>query len=322
MKLIKKTVGPLTTCLLIILFIVVLGYIVRPVDTDYAYTQIETFHSLPENSLEVIIYGSSHAYRGINPMELYEKYGIGAYNYGYHWQHITTTKLFLQDSLMTQKPRIAIIECLRSSDPLKDVKMQPEIYYSRYIKNERAKINYLRQCFGNSIEEYVSFYVPLYAFHDNWNTLAVRSFVKMKKDSNAISYMGFAPSDKVDTSVEISDYYSFEQLPLSDLALEELDSIMELCRKNNIEVIFYTAPYQGEYNFGDAMEQYAEKNDCVYLDLFKLIDDVGIDDKTDFCDPGHLNTSGANKVADYIGRYIVDNYDITDMRTIDNNLWE
>ena len=46
------------------------------------FKAIKTFHELPENSIDVIAYGSSHTWKGLNTMKMYEDYGIGAYNYG------------------------------------------------------------------------------------------------------------------------------------------------------------------------------------------------------------------------------------------------
>jgi hypothetical protein len=70
------------------------------------------------------------------------------------------------------------------------------------------------------------------------------------------------------------------------------------------------------------MKQYAQDNGCVYFNLFEYIDETGIDGETDFSDTGHLNDSGAAKVADFLGEYIINNYDVTDMRTVEGNLWE
>ena len=41
------------------------------------------------------------------------------------------------------------------------------------------------------------------------------------------------------------------------------------------------------------------------LTLFEHMDDVGLNGDTDFMDIEHLNISGATKVADYLGEYIV-----------------
>ena len=101
----KQSLKKLLCCLLTIMLTICginkLGLLLRPTDTDAAYSQIETFHNLPEDSLEVIAYGSSHVYRGFDPKTLYNEYGIGSYNYGWNWQKINTTKLFILDSLRT-----------------------------------------------------------------------------------------------------------------------------------------------------------------------------------------------------------------------------
>lgn len=87
-----------------------LSVLVRPVNTDNAFNAIETFHQQPEQSIDVIGFGSSHMFREFVPMELYTQYGIGAYNYGCNWQRINTTALFIKDALKTQSPDLILIE--------------------------------------------------------------------------------------------------------------------------------------------------------------------------------------------------------------------
>ena len=48
-------------------------------------------------------------------------------------------------------------------------------------------------------------------------------------------------------------------------------------------------------------KKYAQENGCVYFNLFEYMDELGIDCETDFGDEGHLNNSGAVKVADFLG---------------------
>lgn len=288
-----------------------MGYLVRPTDTDGAYNQIETFHSLPENSLDVIVYGSSHAFRGNNTKEMYDKYGIKAYNYGWNWQKISTTKLFIQDSYLTQNPKVALIESFYASTVLKDTDITAEIYYCNYIHDKQAKKAYMKQCLGKnpSLERRLSYVMPLTIFHDNWISISKQSFEKLvsKPNSELVENRGFSASDQV-TPVEIPDYTTVQQTELSEDALKELTDIVNICNKNNTSVIFYTAPWQGEYAYRDAMKKLADENNCVYLDLFEHVSEIGLNEKTDFSDTGHLNTSGATKVADYLGKYLVDNY--------------
>ncbi len=100
-----------------------------------------------------------------------------------------------------------------------------------------------------------------------------------------------------------------------------MDYIVSLCKENDIEILFYIAPYQGEYQYGSAMKNYATDKGYKYLDLFEKVDEMGIDSSGDFSDEGHLNRTGAEKLAMYVGDFIIKNYELTDMRTVDNNLW-
>ena len=315
-----RIASTLIVCLLLWVCISGLGFIVRPTDTDGAYSQVETFHSLPKNSIEVMIYGSSHAYRGVSTMKMYDEYGIGAYNYGWHWQKANTTNLFLKDSLEKQTPRVVLIEACLLSSVLKNTNITAEIYYTRYLHNNSAKMDYLKQCFGTDIERYLSFFMPLCAFHDNWNTLTSTSFTSLSVNPGLRRSMGFSMSNAV-KEVEIPDYRRFVQKEYTRDAENEILDMIHTCHEKGIQVVFFTVPWEGEFAYGNAIRKLAKENDCAYLDLFESMEEIGIDGKTDFSDSGHLNTSGAEKVAVYLGKYIVENYDVTDMRTIENNLW-
>ena len=132
--------------------------------------------------------------------------------------------------------------------------------------------------------------------------------------------MGFAGSEEV-KEVEIPDWRTFEQKPLGQDSIQELKDIVATCRDKGIRVIFFTVPWEGEYNYGEAMKSFCAANGCGYLDFFELAEEIGLDGTADFADVGHLNTRGAEKVADYMGQYLIEHYDLTDMRTVENNLW-
>lgn len=318
---IEKLIMCFLTLALTVGIIYKLGIIVRPTDTDDALNTINTFHDMPENTFEVIGYGSSHIQRGLNVMEMYEKHGIGAYNYGCNWQHINTTELFFKDSLLTQSPKVVLIETFLVNDLLQNVNINGEIYYTKGIAEFEGKQKYLKQCFGNVKERYLSYYMPLCAFHDNWVNLQENNFLASADNTNFYATMGYVYTTNV-TPVTISDPSTFEQAELSEQAISVLDEIVNICKENNIEIIFYTAPWQGTYAYSDAIKAYARENGCVYFNLFEYLDYIGIDCETDFCDEAHLNDSGAIKVADFLGEYIINHYDVTDFRTVEGNIWE
>ena len=299
----KKFLCTVSCIVIIAVSVQYAGHLLRPAFTCDAFNAIDAFHSIPENSIDVIACGSSHVWKGLNVEEMSEKYGLSAYNYGCNWQFLNTTSLFFQDALRTQSPKVALIETYHVNKIHENVDLNGEIYYTKGISDFEGKREYLAQCFGNHLDRYLSYYIPLLAFHENWTNLNINSFeeytnVEMFRDS-----MGFLGSDAVSPTV-ISDPSAFEQKDLSEESVAVLDNIVRICRENDIALIFYTVPYEGEYNYSDAMKKYAAENGCDYINFFELMDETGLDGNTDFMDFEHLNTSGATKVADYLGNYI------------------
>ena len=323
---IKKITGCVVTIGLILLGINKLNVLLRPTDTDSTFPRIYAFDDLPENSIEVMIYGSSHAFTGIKAMDMYEQYGIGAYNYGTNWEHINTTKLFILDSFRSQTPKLAVIDAFRAPLVLEDIDMNGEIFYTTYMGPSEERTSFLKQCFGNDLERWLSYYMPLSAFHENWVNLDQSSFQPVDRISNTdsieevINNMGFKPSDKV-TAIDMPNT-NLKQRKINESALSELDDIVEICKEKGTQILFVTVPYERGFAYSDAMRAYAEKNGADYLNIFDYLDEIDIDPKTDFRDSGHLNTAGATKVTAFLSSYINQHYDLTDMREIEGNLWE
>lgn len=320
-------IGTIITSLLVIILAGMLGYIFRPTDTDSTYGRIKSFHELPPDKIDVIIYGSSHAANGVNTNEIYRKYGIGAYNYGTNWQSIDTVKLFVQDSLLTQSPKLAVIETFRAGRVQKDTDITGEIYFTRYLDNRTGKFQYLKRCFGYNTERWLSYYMPLCAFHDNWNSLTEQSFKKLDDIYSTTTLqevqnmLGYVPNDTT-VKIHLPNYSEMSQDDLSEEALSELDEIMTICKDNDIEVLFITIPYALTYCYNDSIEKYSAENGCKYLNMFDYMDEMHLDEETDFRDEGHLNTRGATKVADFLGAYIRDNYDLRDVRSDGDQFWD
>ena len=282
-----------------------LGIFLRPTDADSCFDAIEAFHNAPDNNFDVICYGSSHGWHGISTPKLNEDLGIRAYNYGCNWQQLNTEKLFLEDSLRTQHPKVAIIETYRVANVIESQPIDGEVYYTRAISNFSGKRNYLRQCLGNDAMINLSYYIPLVAFHENWMNISKDSFWRFKNPEPYDEKWGFSTGSPGEP-IHIPEDACSTQKPLPAKSVECLDDIVRICNENNIKIIFYTTPYADVYEYGDAMTKYATKHGCVYINFFDKMGEAGIDESTDFADWGHLDTAGAEKVAVYLEKYIIE----------------
>jgi len=297
------------------------GEIFKPIFIGDAYNAIHAFHSIPKNSVEVMIYGSSHAWKGIDAAHMYKEYGIAAYNYGCNWQHINTSALFFKDSLRTQSPKVILIEAFNINNVLMNTGLNGEILYTSQIDWFDGKAEYLRQCFGSSLKGYLGYFFPFVYFHENWSTLNQWNFMNPTDNYGFTNTMGYLGSTEVVFS-DLSDPETFEQQPLCNDAISILDEIVSICKERGIEIVFYTAPYEGTFHHADAVRTYAAENGCAYIDFFECLDEAGLSGETDFRDEGHLNDSGSQKIAAYLGRFLSENYSLTDMREQDDSFWK
>ena len=305
---VKRILGCILTIMLIAVLMSAAGHLLDPAWTEGGFDAVKAFHSQEKNSLDVIIYGSSHAWKGCDTRVMYDEYGLQAYNYGCNWQNINTTDLFLADSLRTQTPKVVCIETFFVNGVLKDTDMDGQIYYTRAIPPFKEKIEYLKGCFGNDPKRWVSYYMPLVMFHDNWNTINAENF-QFSEYQRFVETRGFNPGNSVNP-IEITDYRKFPQEELKEDSLEILDDIVARCREKNISIVFYVAPYGEPYRYIEAMSTYAEQNGCVFLNTFEYMDEIGIRADSDFQDVGHLNTEGSKKMARFLAEYIIENYDV------------
>ncbi len=289
-------------CILAVL-IWYLGILFRPVDADGCFVDITTFHSIPENTLDVICYGSSHGGSGISTPKINEDLGIRSYNYSCSWQQLNTEKLFLEDSLRTQSPKVVIIETYRVDDVIEAQPIDGEVYYSRAMSDFPGKREYLRQCLGNDPMINLSYYVPFVAFHENWMNIEKDSFWKSDEPRPYEDLWG-SSNDSSGGPIHIPEDACSVQKSLPEKSLACLDDIVRICDEHNIKIIFYTTPYADVYEYGDAMTKYAEDHNCVYVNFFDKMEEAGIDENTDFRDWGHLCRTGAEKVTAYLEPYI------------------
>lgn len=100
--------------------------------------------------------------------------------------------------------------------------------------------------------------------------------------------------------------------------MKYLDKMRVLCEENGVEFVLVKSPslFPHWYDeWDEQIEAYAEKYGLDYFNYEKMAEEVGIDYNTDTYDAGlHLNLDGAEKLSQYFGTYLKENYDLTDYR--------
>ena len=156
----------------------------------------------------------------------------------------------------------------------------------------------------------MSYIVPAFRYHDRWSELKGDDF-RLAYTNNSNANRGYDLYNEVKPYVGDPDYYNLEngEVSLSQKSQKYLDLIVELCNKNDINLIFTVIPSTESWNFEkhNTINEYCESNGIQFVDMNtdKMISTIGIDWNNDTCDGGiHLNNSGATKTSKYIGAII------------------
>lgn len=278
----------------------------------YSYEKTADFFSQEEN-FDVLFFGSSHMLNAVFPTQLWNDYGIVSYNMGNHSETITISYYSMLLSLKETKPQLVVVDAYAAVNKQKEstdsyLHTSLDIYpmsYTKYlaIKDIFSGKDELNNCF-----EYL-FNFSLY--HSRWNELTKEDFV-ISKDYEK----GAESRIAVSTPNQVSN---FEKVPVYDeeetVNMEYLRKVIEYCQKNNIEILITYLPYPAT-DTNIAISKYVktmcDEYDVNYINFLSM--DV-VDYNTDCYDKdSHLNPSGARKVTDYLGKYIMENYDIPDQR--------
>ncbi|MCM1237166.1 MAG: hypothetical protein NC489_44420 [Ruminococcus flavefaciens] len=73
------------------------------------------FYELDNNTVDVLILGSSHAFENINTGVLYDSYGMAAYILSGSVQPYWNTYYYLMEALKTQKPQLIVLDAFAST---------------------------------------------------------------------------------------------------------------------------------------------------------------------------------------------------------------
>ncbi|MBP5181284.1 MAG: SGNH/GDSL hydrolase family protein [Clostridiales bacterium] len=278
-----------------------------------------------EEPHEVIFLGDCEVYENISTVALYRDYGISSYIRGSAQQLTWHSYYLLEDTLRYETPEVVVFNVLA----LKYGEPQSESYNRMTLDGmawSLSKWNAIEASMTGD-EHMIDYVFPILRYHSRWNELTQTDFDHVFERDRVTTngyYMrtDVMPEGEFPAPTPLTDY------TLPESSMEYLQRIVDLCRENDIELILIKAPtlYPHWYEqWDEQVRDFADQNGVPYINYIYLRDAIGLDMSTDTYDAGlHLNLSGAEKFADYIGEYLVSHYDLTDYRQVPEvaSLWE
>ncbi len=314
----KKVIVTLlfSAVVVIIVFALLQALLVPKYITEAQEGNLVAEYYASEKKHDVIFIGDCEVYENIDPVVLWEEYGISSYVRGSPQQLIWTSYYFMEETLKYEKPEVFVFNVLS----MKYGEPQSEAYNRLALdgmKLSDVKIKAINATMDKD-EDFLSYIFPLLRFHSRWSSLDENDFKYWLKPRPVLSCNGYLMrvdtkgTDFIPPAQKLTDY------TLPEICYEYLDKMTKLCKDNGIRLILMKAPSISPAWYDEWDEQiveYAKKNDLLYYNFLDMQDKTGIDYMQDTYDGGlHLNLSGAEKLSKLFGSLLIENTKVTDRR--------
>lgn len=264
---------------------------------------------------DVIFIGDCEVYENFSPKVLWEDYGINSYIRGSAQQLIWQSYYLLEDTLRYEKPKVVIFNVLA----LKYDEPQNEAYNRMSLEGmewSMAKVKSIQASMTKE-ENFIDYVFPVLRYHSRWNELGQEDFEYLFR-TKPVSHNGYYMRVDVKAAESVPEGRVLSDYQFGENAYLYLDKMTKLCQENDIQLVLVKAPSLYPYwydEWEEQIEEYAEKNNLLYINFLELTEETGLDFTKDTYDGGlHLNLSGAEKITEYLGKVLQEECALPDRR--------
>lgn len=242
------------------------------------------------DQIDVLCVGNSLGFCSINPMELYKNYGITSYVASNAMQSPAETYYVVQKALKRHPIKVILWEADSITKGSNDLVTGASALLAEDIKYRH----------------------PFLRYHNAWRN-------KVNDFTPRPAFKGYVINEVVQPYTG-GEYYDDDFTDTKEIPGEGLfyfERIKKLCDEKNIQLVLYSNPSPVCYNPArhNGIIELAEESGVDYLDGDADVEEIGIDWNTDTYDKGdHLNLDGAEKMTEYIARYLTSEQDLEDHR--------
>lgn len=310
----KKSIKILTCIITVVLAFILLNLLFMPTyieeNTD---GRITAEYYREKSNVDVIFVGSSTVQAGISPMTMYREFGITSYDRSNSSQVIPVSYCMISDAIKRNKPELVVMDVgfLYQPDDYVDEASSRKSMDS--LKWSKAKIECINAIMDDS-ESFLDYVFPILRFHSRWNDL---SFADLKYWVNKpdVTYNGQLLQFEIEDGLTENNPYNLEEgVIATDRTMEYLEKIANICRENGVQLMLIKMPMiKGNWNeeIDNQIASFAGNKGIRYFNFIEDYDAIGLVRPVDFTDAQHMNSIGAEKFTKYLGKYIIENYSVS-----------
>ncbi|MCD7761939.1 MAG: hypothetical protein LUI14_01845 [Lachnospiraceae bacterium] len=325
----KKAAGIVKTLIFVFLAAALFVYInqlVQPIWTSWSnYDRTEGFYEEPENTLETVFVGTSVVVTGIIPAELYEDYGICAYNLASEQQPMLASYYWVEEAFRLHSESMTTVVLDVSALRFK----QDDAFYRKALDGMRLstiKLHAVKD-YASDFSEMISMLIPVFSYHDRWEELTETDFTKNSLEPErclrGLCLNGDVYAEQADdyTEIAVPEYEINEEASAANLENESVTYLMkmiEFCEEQDLNLVLIKTPVLGNWSSSlhNAVQEIADTYGLDFMDFnySPYFDEISFNNATDTKDGQHLNYFGAAKLTAFLGEYLSEVCKNTDHR--------
>ena len=171
----KKNFFKITAFLLAVVFTFLSFYNVYSFKYLDSVFKMKMFYEQEDNTVDVLVLGSSHIYQGFNTAVLWKQYGYAAYNLCGAAQPLWNTYYYLEEALKTQNPQVIILDVFTLSYTGEYGDTSYAIKNTYGLKWSQTKIDAIKTSFDMEKAGYQYFFEVL-QYHSKYSDLKKTDF--------------------------------------------------------------------------------------------------------------------------------------------------
>lgn len=300
-----------------LLALIPVSYIVRT--NGDVKDRFSGFYAEKDNTLDIVMIGSSPVFPYYSAPKLWGETGIAAYPLSSNVQRPVAMKYLVKECEKTQSPSLYIFEMRMYT--MEDEGLSENMAYTRGVtdnlKYSGNRVDTIRAMVPET-EDRLSYYIDLFKYHTNWKMFALLSEWKNWRYEKENELKGFFIKDEVGPTPMPTAGGAEGELPLPKEQEEYLRDLLRYLQNNKMQALFIVSPYgesledQQMFNY---MGSIIEDAGYLFLNMNNYYEEIGIVFEEDFADYGsHTNAVGAEKCTAFLEEYLLEHYSFTDKR--------
>ncbi len=291
-------------------------YVLTP-KHDFGICSMVNLYAQPDDSVDVLVVGTSLAYAGINTNVLWSQYGIAAYNLCSAEQPFWVSYYTIREALKTQKPKVILLDA------------KPAIYTRDYTKRGRTilstygirgienRIGAMLACVETP-KDALGYILGLPEVHTNYRKIEGHDFILPPDNGGrGANWKGYIEIDEVSRHQRPTLVWTNIKRNMNEREEAYARKIFMLANAEGIDLVLLGMPnpdYANDHMYYNALWRIAEEYGISGINYNDPNLRYGLRYSTDFADWQHLNVKGSVTFSHKLGGDLKEMFDLPDRR--------